>query len=179
MAIAPPAERIWWNLPVHRSEIVWIVIAFLWGLVMFFMMIYWHAVGRQNLSTETYRTTPAAFSAKTDAMIASYTVRDDNGIPVVRPPAGGDAYLMGRTWLWYPHLELVKGQTYRLHLSSLDLQHGFSLQPVNVNIQVHPGYEHVVTLTPSESGEFSVVCNEYCGLGHHMMLGKIYVVEGP
>jgi cytochrome c oxidase subunit 2 len=178
MAIAPPVERIWWRLPVHKAELIWIVIAFLWGLVMFFMMIYWHAVGRQNLSTETYRTTPAAFSEKTEAMIAQHKVRDDaNGVPVVRPPAGGDVYLMGRTWLWYPHLELVRNETYRLHLSSLDLQHGFSLQPVNVNVQVHPGYEHVLTLTPNEAGEFSVVCNEYCGLGHHLMLGKIYVVE--
>ena len=51
-------------------------------------------------------------------------------------------------WQWYPVLELEKGQSYRLHLSSLDLQHGFSLQPVNINMQVHPGYEHVLTLTP-------------------------------
>jgi len=30
---------------------------------------------------------------------------------------------------------------------------------------------------PDEAGEFSVVCNEYCGIGHHTMVGKIYVVE--
>lgn len=177
MAIAPPVERIWWRLPITRAEIIWIVVSFVWGLIMFFMMIYWHAAGRQNLSNETYRTTPMAFSAKLDEMVSKFQVRDDNGIPVVRPPAGGDVYMLGRTWMWYPHLELVKGQSYRFHLSSLDLQHGFSLQPVNVNLQIHPGYEHVLTLTPSESGEFSVVCNEFCGLGHHLMLGKIYVVE--
>ena len=49
-------------------------------------------------------------------------------------------------------LELEKGQTYRLHLSSLDWQHGFSLQPTNINLQVHPGIEHVITLTPTETG---------------------------
>ena len=74
-------------------------------------------------------------------------------------------------------LELEKGQTYRLHLSSLDWQHGFSLQPVNINIQVHPGLEHVVTLTPNQTGVFGVVCNEFCGLGHHQMVGRIHVVE--
>jgi cytochrome c oxidase subunit II len=82
-------------------------------------------------------------------------------------------------WLWYPALELQKDQTYRLHLSALDLQHGFSLQPININVQVHPGYEHVLTVTPDQAGEFSIVCNEYCGLGHHTMLGKIFVVDGP
>lgn len=179
MAISSPSERLWWKTPVHRAELIWIVVAFLWGLVMFFMMIYWHAVGGQNLATESYRTTPNAYYAKVEAGVQQYKVREIDGLPVVRPPAGGDAYLIGRMWLWYPALELEKNQTYRLHLSSLDLQHGFSLQPVNINVQVHPGYEHVLTITPNQSGEFTIVCNEFCGLGHHTMLGKIFVTEGP
>ena len=74
-------------------------------------------------------------------------------------------------------IELVKGETYRLHLSSIDLQHGFSLQPVNINLQVHPGYVMVVTMTPNQTGQFGIVCNEYCGFGHHTMTGRIYVVD--
>ncbi|HEY7739391.1 MAG TPA: hypothetical protein VIB01_02130, partial [Steroidobacteraceae bacterium] len=69
MAITPPTARLWWKEPVHRTELVWIIVAFLWGLVMFFMMIWWHATGEQNLATETYRTTPNAFYAKTEAMV--------------------------------------------------------------------------------------------------------------
>ena len=30
MGIHPPPQRIWWNEPIARTEIVWIVIAFLW-----------------------------------------------------------------------------------------------------------------------------------------------------
>ena len=59
MAISPPTHKLWWNEKIHRVELIWIAVAFTWGLVMFFMMIYWHATGRQNLSTETYRTTHA------------------------------------------------------------------------------------------------------------------------
>ena len=59
----------------------------------------------------------------------------------------------------------------------MDWQHGFSLQPANINIQIVPKYEHVTTFTPNASGEFSVICNEYCGIGHHLMIGKIHVVE--
>jgi cytochrome c oxidase subunit 2 len=95
----------------------------------------------------------------------------------VRPPPGSDVYMMGRVYMWWPMLELVKGETYRLHLSSIDLQHGFSLQPVNINLQVHPGYEMVVTMTPNQLGQFGIVCNEYCGFGHHTMTGRIYVVD--
>jgi len=177
MAITPPSERLWWNESVDRSELIWIALAFAWGLVMFFMMIYWHATGAQNLATETYRTTPNAFYAKVERNVADWQVRELNGVAVIKPPAGADVYLLGRMWLWYPVLELESGQSYRLHLSSLDLQHGFSLQPININVQVHPGYEHVLTVTPNKAGEYSIVCNEFCGLGHHMMLGKIFVVD--
>jgi len=179
MALTPPENRLWWNEPLHRMEIVWITIAFLWGLFMFGVMIYWHINGEQNLSNEAYKVNPEAYGEKVEAEAAKYTVREegDTGIPVVRPPAGSDVYMLGRLWEWWPVLELEKGQTYRLHLSSMDWQHGFSLQPTNINIQVHPNYEMVVTLKPTETGEFGVVCNEYCGVGHHTMLGKIYVVD--
>ncbi len=42
MAIHPPEERIWWNEKLGKDELNWIAIAFLWGVIMFFMMIYWH-----------------------------------------------------------------------------------------------------------------------------------------
>jgi len=179
MAISPPEKRIWWREPLHRMEIVWIAIAFLWGLVMFAAMIYWHITGEQNLSNEAYRIAPEVFAERTEAMAEAYTVREEGetGVPVVHPPPGSDIYMLGRLWEWWPILELEKGQSYRLHLSSMDWQHGFSLQPTNINIQVHPNYELVLTITPDEAGEFSVVCNEFCGIGHHQMLGKIFVVE--
>jgi cytochrome c oxidase subunit 2 len=179
MAISPPEERIWWSEPLSRMEITWIAIAFLWGLVMFGAMIWWHIYGQQNLSNEAYRIDPAVFAERAEAMADQYTVREEGetGIPVVHPPPGGDAYLIARLWEWWPILELEKDQSYRLHLSSMDWQHGFSLQPANINIQVHPNYEMVLTIEPNEAGEYAVVCNEYCGIGHHTMLGKIYVVE--
>ena len=176
MGIASPRAG-WWKEPIHKVELIWIIVAFLWGLAMFFMMIYWPGVGNQNLSNEAYRITPAAYAAKVDKMTEQYTVRQEGAFPVVRPPPGSDVYMMGRVYMWWPMLELVKGETYRLHLSSIDLQHGFSLQPVNINLQIHPGYESVVTMTPNQTGQFGIVCNEYCGFGHHTMTGRIYVVD--
>jgi cytochrome c oxidase subunit 2 len=177
MAISPPLQRIWWNEPVAKTELIWIVVAFVWGLVMFFMMIYWHGAGQQNLSNEAYRTTPEAYGAKAQAMVDQYTVRDEAGYPVVHPPVGSDVYLVARLWQWWPILELQKDQEYRLHLSSMDWLHGFSLQPVNINLQVHPGYEMVLTVKPNQAGQFGIVCNEYCGIGHHTMVGRIHVVQ--
>jgi len=173
----PPADRIWWKMPVGRQELVWIAISLVWCLIMFIMMPYWHVYGKQNLSTEAYQTTPAKFGAKVQAMIDEHQVREEAGMPVVKPPAGSDIYMLGRLWQWYPILELEKDKSYRLHLSSMDWQHGFSLQPINVNLQIVPGYEMVLEITPDQAGEYGVVCNEYCGIGHHQMVGRIYVGE--
>lgn len=176
-SLQPPAERIWWKEPIEGVELFWVAIALVWAIVMFVMMPYWHVYGKQNLSNEAYRTTGEAFSNKVKAMVDQHTVRKETAreIPVVHPPEGSDVYLLARLWEWYPILELEKDKTYRLHLSSMDWNHGFSLQPENINLQVVPGYEMVVKITPNKSGEFTVVCNEYCGIEHHKMTGKIYV----
>ena len=173
----PPADRIWWNVPVGRQELIWIAIALVWCIIMFLMMPFWHVYGKQNLSTEAYQTTAEKYGAKVQAMIDQHKVREEKGFPVVAPPAGSDVYMLARLWQWWPILELKKDQEYRLHLSSMDWQHGFSLQPINVNMQVVPGYEMVLKVTPDKAGEYTVICNEYCGIGHHTMVGKIFVTE--
>jgi cytochrome c oxidase subunit 2 len=149
------------------------------------MMPYWHFRGKQNSTGEAYTVKPADFAARVEKFVTSNRVGTFKNpstanpflteLPLVEPPAGGDAYLLARMWSWYPALRLRLGETYRLHLSSLDLQHGFSLQPLNMNFQVLPGYDHVLTLTPTSKGEFTIVCNEFCGAGHHAMSGKIFV----
>ena len=107
-AILPPAERLWWKHPIDRVEGTWIAIAFVWCMIMFFMMVGWHIYGNQNLSTETYKTTPDAFAAKAQVMVDKYTVRSetDAETPVVAPPAGSDVYLIARLWNFWPILEL-------------------------------------------------------------------------
>ncbi len=177
MSVTSPERRDWWNEPVAGVELSWAFIAFAWGFFMFCFMIAWHFIGNQNLSKEAYRVHPSSYEAKVDEFVKKYKVREENGVPVVKVPAGSDVYLLGRLWQWYPIIEIEKGQSYRFHMSSLDWQHGFSLQPTNINIQIHPGYEHVITMTPTDAGQFGIICNEYCGIGHHQMTGRIYVTE--
>jgi len=169
--LAPP--KIWWR-KLGRLEKNWLLIAFIWCLLLTAMMPLWFFYGKQNVPIETYRVTKADFEVMTQDFAAQYQVSEEQGIPVVAPPPG-DIYLYGRQWQWYPIYQLEQGKEYRLHLSSLDVLHGFSLQPVNLNFMAVPGYDYVVTLTPTTSGEFSIVCNEYCLLGHHVMVGKVIV----
>ncbi|GIX43190.1 MAG: cytochrome c oxidase subunit 2 [Leptospiraceae bacterium] len=167
-------EKDWFH-PPEGAERAWIGISLIWCIIMFIMMPYWHFKGKQNSTGEAYRVTPQAFVERVDKFVESYKVGEENGIPIVEPPPGNDIYLLGKMWQWYPILKLKKGQEYRLHISSADIQHGFSLLPVNMNFQIMPGYDHVLTITPTISGEHQIICNEFCGIGHHLMTGKIIV----
>lgn len=64
-----------------------------------------------------------------------------------------------------------------MHLSALDVNHGFNLYPMNINFQVVPGYDYGLRIRPTEAGDFRIVCNEFCGIGHHAMVGRIIVTE--
>ena len=59
------------------------------------------------------------------------------------------------------------------------MNHGFSLYPINVNFQVVPGYDYGLRVTPNASGDFRIICNEFCGIGHHIMVGRVIVEDAP
>jgi cytochrome c oxidase subunit II len=169
-------ERVWWK-PVHGAEKVWLGVAFAWCMVLFAMMPLWHWKGGQNPSGIRAKVDPQVFAERVDEFIAEWQVGEENGFPIVEPPPGSDIYLLGRMWAWEPILKLQKDAEYILHLSSLDVNHGFALYPINVNFQVVPGYDYGLRVTPTEAGEFLIICNEFCGINHHNMLGKVIVVD--
>lgn len=168
---------VWWK-PAERPEKVWVGIAFAWCIVLFAMMPLWHLRGSQNPSGIRHKVEPKAFEERANEFIETYRVGEDGGYPVVEPPPGSDIYLIARMWSWTPVLRLKKDAEYTLHLSALDVNHGFSLYPINVNFQVVPGYDYGLRIKPTEAGDFRIICNEFCGVGHHLMLGRVIVEDG-
>lgn len=166
----------WWK-PAHKAEKLWVGIAFGWCMVLFAMMPLWHLKGGQNPSGIRSKTTPTAYYARTMEFIKQYKVGEDRGMPIVAPPPGSDVYLMALTFQWQPILKLQQGVEYTLHLSSLDMLHGFELFPVNVNFEIVPGYDYGLRVTPNAAGDFRIICNEFCGIGHHTMVGRVIVVD--
>lgn len=163
--------------PLGRDERVWMAFAAVWCLFLFVAMYAWQGVGAQKTPIESYRIETSEFRELAQAFITDNTVDTLGGVPVVTPNAQGEAYMVARSFAWDPILQLKKGETTRVYLSSYDVQHGMSVQPLNINFQALPGYVYVLEFTPDRAGEFPVVCNEYCGLGHHTMSGRIIVTE--
>jgi cytochrome c oxidase subunit 2 len=168
-------QGVWWK-PAGPTEKIWVTIAFAWCMVLFAMMPIWHLRGGQNPAGIRHRVEPSAYSARVYEFTKQYQVGFDNGVPVVEPPPGSHVYLQASMWAWTPVLRLREGAEYTLHLSSIDVNHGFSLFPLNVNFQVVPGYDYGLVVTPNSAGEFEIICNEFCGVGHHLMVGKVIVL---
>ena len=170
--VAP--QGIWWK-PAGGQERLWVYIAFIWCIVLFAMMPFWHVTGGQNPSGIRAKVNAQDYMTRVNQFVEEYRVGEENGIPIVEPPPGSDIYILGRMWSWYPILKLRQGSEYILHLSSADLNHGFNLHPINVNFQVVPGYDYGLRVTPNQKGEVHIICNEFCGIGHHLMVGKVIV----
>ncbi len=175
MSISPPPDD-WFKAP-HGNEKLWLGLAIVWCAVMSIAMPYWHFRGKQNSTGESYKVKPIDFMQRVQKFVKTNQVDTMKNIPVVEGTPGGDIYLQAQMYLWSPVLKLKKNQTYRLHVSSIDLNHGMSIQPLNMNFHVLPGYDHVLTIKPTSSGEFPIICNEFCGIGHHMMAGRIIVED--
>ena len=168
----------WWDIGVSRHEKIWISISVVWALVLFGWMIAWGSIGNQNQMGPTYRTTTQEFMDKVSAYQEAST-KTEGGLR----PAGDDVYIASARYAFVGlPVILEAGKQYQIHLSSYDVQHGFSVRPEDalskqISLQILPGYEWVLPMTFNEPGTYHVVCNEFCGVGHRTMHGTFIVEE--
>jgi cytochrome c oxidase subunit II len=87
-------------------------------------------------------------------------------------PRGRDDVLIDGTELYLPINRPVK-----LLLRSKDVLHNFTVAQFRVKMDLVPGLVSYMWLTPTRTGEFEVLCEELCGIGHHVMRGKVIVLE--
>ncbi|MBX6394631.1 MAG: cytochrome c oxidase subunit II [Alicyclobacillaceae bacterium] len=72
-------------------------------------------------------------------------------------------------------IEVPAGSTVHFRVTSKDVVHGFEIPGTNVNMMVVPGYVNTATHTFTKPGNYLILCNEYCGAGHHLMAGHVVV----
>lgn len=73
-------------------------------------------------------------------------------------------------------IEATEGEHIRLVVTSADGVHGVGIKKFRVEKAVPRGGEPVtIDFLASSSGEFPILCSEYCGKGHEEMKGMLVV----
>jgi cytochrome c oxidase subunit II len=74
-------------------------------------------------------------------------------------------------------ITLKKGEPVILRLTSSDRVHGFMSKPLKIDTDIPSDTSKDVAVTPDTAGDFTVICDHYCGTGHGNMKMKVTVVE--
>ncbi len=99
--------------------------------------------------------------------------------PGVRTMGPGEfqVSVVAQTFAFDPgDIVLPVGARTHFYLTSRDVIHGFGVENTYINIEVIPGEIATFDFTFDRPGVYRVSCNEYCGIGHQDMIGKIEVV---
>ncbi len=116
-----------------------------------------------------------AFLGRLEAQTESYGQPDGS----VRIPAGETVYIQARQFGFIPAtIHLQRGADYTLAFHATDMMHGVSLiMDGSIGTLLMPNTTVEVPIRALESGEVQMLCTEYCGLGHHLMLGKLVIED--
>jgi len=86
----------------------------------------------------------------------------------------------GHQWAWEISPNSVPaGRNIEIRVTGADVNHGFGLYDAGnrlvIQTQGMPGYTNTLHYSFSQPGTYQVRCLEYCGLGHHTMMGTLTV----
>lgn len=73
-------------------------------------------------------------------------------------------------------IELPADSTVTFYVTTADVVHGFQVVGTNINSMVVPGQISEFTVEFDDAQTYDIRCNEYCGSGHHNMIGTVEVV---
>ena len=88
------------------------------------------------------------------------------------------AVVIARAWSFEPaEIRVPAGVEVLFTATSVDILHGFNIERTRLNLMLIPGQVSQNSYTFDEPGEHLLICHEYCGIGHHLMYGRIIVEE--
>ena len=86
--------------------------------------------------------------------------------------------ISAKKFLFTPsEITLKKGEPVILRMTSTDRVHGFMSKPFKIDTDIPPDKTTDVAITPETAGNFTIICDHYCGTGHSNMKMKVTVVQ--
>lgn len=102
---------------------------------------------------------------------------EDNLGPRRNPDGGITVRLVAGRYGFYPKTMTLPAETnLTFRWVSLDVIHGVHIPMTNMSTMIVPGYVAQVKTVLHHTGDYPLLCNEYCGMGHAHMWSNIKVV---
>ncbi len=96
-------------------------------------------------------------------------------------------YVTAKQWMWkfsYPDgrsandiLTVPEGRAVKLVMTSRDVIHSFYVPGFRMKQDVLPGRYTTLWFKSTAEGDYPVLCAEYCGVSHSMMMGSVVVLS--
>ena len=85
---------------------------------------------------------------------------------------------IGQQYSFTPQCVVVPSETpIRFRATSADVVHGLLIEGTNINTMLVPGYVSELPIRFKAPGDHVMPCQEFCGIGHQGMWGKVKVVD--
>ena len=155
---------------IDRLEKTWLWLSSLMAVVMVLILTF-NAIGENShppSNVETIDSSRLHLSEEFSEDNIGVETNDDGSVTVT---------MVGARYGFYPEVIEVPANTpVTFRLASADVLHGVHVPFTNMATMVVPGYVSEVTTSFPKPGEYSFLCNEYCGLGHDQMWSRLVVV---
>jgi cytochrome c oxidase subunit 2 len=100
---------------------------------------------------------------------------DSPGVTQVAP-GRYEVVLLGQAWAYTPNeIRVRAGAEVHFRATSVDVVHGMMIEGTRFNVMLIPGEITELVYRFETPGEHLMICHEYCGRGHHLMFGKVFV----
>ncbi len=154
-------------MKLHRSEVIWLTASF--GMILIFMIITGYQTFALGMGP------PSHMETINPQKVDQTAPFDNPGLKQI----GENEYEVVMTLQVFSYtpnkIEIPAGSTVHFTLTSKDVTHGFQVAGTNINAMVTPGHIQKITQKFDKPGEYLVLCNEYCGIGHQAMATTITV----
>ena len=102
-----------------------------------------------------------------------HNMNDDNpfGLNMEDPNGLDDILIEG------DDIHILIDRPTKVLLRSIDVLHNFYVPQFRAKMDMVPGSVTYYWFTPTRTGEFEILCAEYCGTGHYAMRGRLMVDE--
>ncbi len=96
----------------------------------------------------------------------------------VEPDGSVTVRAIGQQYSFTPQCVVVPSETpITFRATSADVVHGMLIEGTNVNTMLVPGYISELRTSFKAPAEHVVPCQEFCGIGHQGMWGKVKVID--